>query len=95
MAYIGGGFGASVHNVLEAAVYGLPTIFGTNYQKSREAIELIEIGAALSIQNAKELKKDLPLFSNTIIWQSSSEAAQRYVVENSGATEKILSSLSL
>ncbi len=93
IAYIGGGFGASVHNVLEAAVYGLPTIFGTNYKKSREAIELIELKAAKSVQNLAELKSAIQLFQSSKLWKSYSENAKNYVAENSGATEKILSSL--
>lgn len=95
IAYIGGGFGASVHNVLEAAVYGLPTIFGTNYQKSREAIELIELHAAKSIRNADELKSAIQLFQNKENWKRSSERAKNYVQENSGAAAKILSTFAL
>jgi 3-deoxy-D-manno-octulosonic-acid transferase len=42
-AYIGGGFGVSVHNILEAAVYGCPTIFGPQHNKANEAIDLIHL----------------------------------------------------
>lgn len=51
LAYIGGGFNASVHNVLEAAVYNIPVVFGPNYHKAEEAKELIELGVAFSIND--------------------------------------------
>lgn len=95
IAYIGGGFGASVHNVLEAAVYGLPTIFGPNYKKSQEAIELIELDAAKTVRNAEELRQALQLFQSLELWKRSSGTTRNYVAENNGATEKILSWLSL
>jgi len=55
MAYIGGGFGAGIHNSLEAAVWGIPIIFGPNFKKFREAKELVQIGGAFSINNFKDL----------------------------------------
>ncbi len=54
-AYIGGGFGAGIHNTLEAAVYGLPLAFGPRYAKFREAKDLIEIGAATAVRSPAEL----------------------------------------
>ena len=55
IAYVGGGFNVSVHNVLEPAVYGLPVMFGPNHQKSLEAIALINLGGAFSFVNSFEL----------------------------------------
>ena len=55
IAYIGGGFGAGIHNILEAAVYGIPTFFGPKYQKSEEAKELIGLNAAFSISHTEEV----------------------------------------
>ena len=40
IAYIGGGFGVGIHNILEAATFGLPVIFGPNYKKFKEAVDL-------------------------------------------------------
>src|ERR1700761_7645046 len=57
MAYIGGGFGAGIHNTLEAAAFGLPVIFGPNYEKFKEAKDLIALQAGFSISNENELKK--------------------------------------
>jgi len=51
IAYIGGGFGKGIHNILEAATFGLPILFGPNFQKFNEAKELIELGAAFTINN--------------------------------------------
>ncbi|MDR2359318.1 MAG: 3-deoxy-D-manno-octulosonic acid transferase, partial [Prevotellaceae bacterium] len=55
VAYIGGGFGAGIHNTLEAAVYGIPVVFGPNYQRFREAGDLIAQGGAASYTTGKEL----------------------------------------
>ena len=60
ITYVGGGFGNDgVHNVLEAAVYGKPVVFGPVYEKFMEAVELIDAGAAFSIDNALELEETL------------------------------------
>ncbi len=48
IAYIGGGFGKGIHNILEAATFGKPIIFGPNYQKFKEAVDLIDLGGAFS-----------------------------------------------
>jgi 3-deoxy-D-manno-octulosonic-acid transferase len=56
LVYIGGGFGAGIHNTLEPAVYGIPIIFGPRYKKFKEAHDFIEIGAAKSIKNMFEFK---------------------------------------
>lgn len=48
IAYIGGGFGVGIHNTLEAAVYGIPVIFGPKYRKFKEAVSLIQEGGAFN-----------------------------------------------
>jgi 3-deoxy-D-manno-octulosonic-acid transferase len=92
ISYVGGGFGNDgVHNVLEAAVYGRPVIFGPVYEKYREAAELLEAGGAASINNALELEQVLDDFlKNHDAYINSCEAARKYVFENSGAVKKIL-----
>ena len=91
MAYIGGGFGVGIHNILEAATFGLPLAFGPNYGKFREAVELVDLGAAKSISCYEELEA---WFSQLIADESLREklgaAAVRYVHENCGATEQIV-----
>ena len=88
IAYIGGGFGAGIHNILEAATFGLPLIFGPNYNKFNEAKDLIALGGAISIANYQELNlaiKHYNIFESTI--------STDYIKNHSGATEIILESL--
>ncbi len=84
-AYIGGGFGAGIHNILEAVAFDLPIIFGPNYQKSNEAIELINKKGAVSISNYKELIAAIDVFS-----AFDKSISINYIEKNSGATKKIL-----
>jgi len=91
ITYVGGGFTKDgVHNVLEAAVYGKPVVFGPNYKKYREAIELIHAKGGESFSSADELQN---IFSSLLIqeeeWLRKSAAAKNYVLRNKGATEKI------
>jgi 3-deoxy-D-manno-octulosonic-acid transferase len=92
IAYIGGGFGKGIHNVLEAATFGLPVIFGPNYNKFREAHDLVESGGAFTFNDFDSLKNILNKFLNepeTI--QTASQICKQYISDNTGATEKILS----
>ena len=89
VAYIGGGFGVGIHNTLEAAVYGMPVVFGPKWQKFREARGLLEVGAAVSVKNYREMAKALDsAFANQ---QQMGKAATDYVNGELGATEKIYS----
>jgi 3-deoxy-D-manno-octulosonic-acid transferase len=93
IAYIGGGFGDDgVHNVLEAAVYGKPVLFGPVYEKFAEAVQLVDAGAAFSIENALELEATMQLLlKNERDYASAGQAAKDCVYANRGATQKILS----
>jgi 3-deoxy-D-manno-octulosonic-acid transferase len=92
ICYVGGGFGEDgVHNVLEAAVYGRPVIFGPEYDKYREAVELIDCEGAESVENALELEECLnDLFTRHEDYTACCEAARKYVLNNGGATNKLL-----
>lgn len=90
VAYIGGGFGAGIHNTLEAAAFGLPVIFGPKYDKFQEAKDLIEIGAAKSIHTSAELLTAFDHFKSN---EQAATAAQNYVAQKKGATEMILKAL--
>ena len=91
VAYIGGGFGVSIHNTLEAAVYGIPVIFGPKWQKFREAKGLLQAQAALSVSNYKEFANALDTaFANQ---QMMGERATQYVQSESGATTIIYNAL--
>jgi len=91
VAYIGGGFGVGIHNTLEAAAFGLPVIFGPNYQKFREARKLVALQAGFSINNAEELKQVTALLMNDPEnLERASTNARNYVQEHVGATETIV-----
>ncbi|MDR3132854.1 MAG: 3-deoxy-D-manno-octulosonic acid transferase [Prevotellaceae bacterium] len=87
VAYIGGGFGAGIHNTLEAAVYGLPVIFGPNYRRFREANDLIAQGGATSYTTAAELSA---LLLQWLADNSAGETNRQYVAQHCGATQAIL-----
>lgn len=94
IAYIGGGFGSGIHNTLEAAVFGIPVIFGPKYHKFDEAKELIQRNAAYSIESQIELTKILNQFVNDEDYRKrSGKNARDTIEENIGATEKIISSI--
>ena len=87
VAYIGGGFGVGIHNTIEAAVYGVPVVFGPNYHHFREAQGLIDAGAARSIKKYSELEAAL----ETAFEQHTTIGAKAaaYVQSELGATDKI------
>lgn len=91
IAYIGGGFGVGIHNTLEAAAFGLPVIFGPNYQKFNEARELIALKAGFSINNETELKGIVEtLINDEAFYDLTSKKVFNYVKENVGATKMIM-----
>ncbi|MDX9696274.1 MAG: glycosyltransferase N-terminal domain-containing protein [Bacteroidales bacterium] len=90
IAYIGGGFGKGIHNILEAATFGLPVIFGPNHEKFKEATDLLLLGGAKSVSNYLELKVLLDdNFSNPQQMQSNGRISSDYILKNKGATKKI------
>lgn len=90
IAYIGGGFGAGIHNTLEAAVYGIPVLFGPKYQKFKEAKDLIDQGGAFSVGNADEFASRMNDFlSYPHLLEEAGKAAGHFVKNNAGATQKI------
>lgn len=90
-AYIGGGFGKGIHNTLEAAVFGIPVFFGPEYHKFQEAKDLIDQKGAFAVQNANELYSYLlKMELKPIARQQSAAASQQYVLQNQGATLKIM-----
>ena len=93
VTYVGGGFGYDgLHNILEAAVYGKPVIFGPEYDKNFEAEEMLDCSGAISIKNAIELEKIVEqLLNDNEELKARSEAAKNYVYKNAGATDKIIS----
>ncbi len=91
IAYIGGGFGAGIHNTLEAAAFGLPVIFGTNYGKFKEAVDMIALQIGFSISNEDELKQAVHLLTNDEErYQTIRQKTAQYVSEHTGATDTIM-----
>lgn len=91
VAYVGGGFGSGIHNILEAAAFGIPVVFGPNYYKFREAVDLINQGGAFAIGRYNEFKRIIDLFrTDDRRYELSSSAVSGYVTANTGATDKIL-----
>lgn len=89
--YIGGGFGAGIHNTLEAAVFGLPLAFGPHYGKFREACDLIESGGAKSIADGAQLLEWFDrLYRDPAATQRAGEACRTYVESHRGATRRIV-----
>jgi len=96
IAYIGGGFGAGIHNTLEAAAFGLPVIFGPNYSKFKEAKDLIGLDAGFTIGNEDELKQIAgKLINDEGFYTAASLQTQKYVEEHTGATKTIIAALPL
>ncbi len=94
IAWIGGGFGKGIHNILEAAAFGLPVIFGPEYKKFREAVSLMDTGGAFSVSD-KDTTTEIfmKLLNDKNFFEKSSGACLEYVKQNTGATEKILAAL--
>lgn len=96
IAYVGGGFGVGIHNILEAAVYSIPVVFGTNFKKFREAQQLIECGGAYSVSDNQSLRS---LIDEFIQYQDTLKVAGsnagKYVESNTGVVDKVLDVLQL
>ena len=93
-AYVGGGFGVGIHNVLEAAVFGMPIFFGPNYHAFQEAKDLIDLGVATSVRNATDLSKALLDFEeNDDFYMEKRKTARKYVKGKIGGTAIILEAI--
>ena len=76
-----------IHNTLEAAAFGIPVIFGPEYQKFQEAKDLVSIGAAKSIRNVEELQNAFKELTKDPL---ASLTAEKYVTSRKGATDQII-----
>lgn len=90
-AFIGGAYGKGLHNILEAACYGVPILFGNRaYSKFQEAIDLINRGGAFEIVDYPDLKEKYEMLNLPENFLLACEVTRQYVEENLGATEKII-----
>lgn len=94
VAYVGGSFKQGIHNVLEAAVYGIPVLFGPRHGNSQEPIQLVESGGGFVVNNSTELHRAVHhLLSDETARSSAGQRASRFVQANTGATERFLDHL--
>ncbi len=95
IAYIGGGFTKDgIHNVLEAAVFGKPVIWGPNDLKYPEAIGLRNAGGGIQIKDAGSLKTTIyQLLNDTSFYKATGDAALKFVQAHAGATQKTIESI--
>jgi 3-deoxy-D-manno-octulosonic-acid transferase len=90
VAYVGGGFGKGIHNILEPAVYGAPVIFGPKYQSFIEAVNLVQHGADYSIKDYDEFKyRMMNELGDITLREHAKHISAEYIAQQKGATEKI------
>ena len=97
IAYIGGGFGVGIHNILEASVYGIPVLFGPNYQKFKEAVDMVNRGGAYSICNYSDFEQVMTKLydKGSGLYERMAKEADEYAKENRGATDKVIKAIFL
>lgn len=94
MAWVGGGFGAGIHNLNEAAVYGIPVIFGPNHGKFIEARDLLGCGGGICVRDAKQTEAALKkLVEDSSCRKKAGDAAGRYIASKTGATDIIFNKI--
>ena len=94
IAFVGGSFKMNVHNILEAAVYGIPVLFGPKIENSQEAKKLAEIGGGILVKDKRELYRSLrKLLSDEIFRTECGEKSFDYVEKHKGATDRIISEI--
>ena len=96
VAYVGGGFGVSIHNTVEAAVWGVPVFFGPNNQKFQEAQELKACGGGIEIKDYNDFAQHMDTFrKEPEQMKERGEAAGSYVSSHAGASKLILSAIDI
>ena len=91
VAYIGGAFGSGLHNILEAATFGIPILFGNkNYSKFQEAVTLTAAGGAFVVKDFENLCRQYENLSMEHEYQKTGEITAAYVNENIGASKVII-----
>jgi 3-deoxy-D-manno-octulosonic-acid transferase len=93
LAYIGGGFGVSIHNILEPAAHGLPVLIGPTHHKFQEAQTLLAEGGAFEINNEEEFRQRFTSLQKTAEMKKARTAVSEYLRANAGATNKIMEGL--
>lgn len=95
IAYVGGGFGVGIHNVLEAAVWDVPVFFGPNNKRFQEAQGLIKSGGGIEIKTYEDFEERINrLLADSAELDSCGKSAGKYVESLSGASQKIINAIS-
>ncbi len=96
VAYVGGGFGVGIHNVLEAAVYGVPVLFGPNNHRFQEARQLLDAGGGIEVTDEASFRTEMDkLLTDETYLSDCGHRAGTYVHGHAGASDKILGSIAL
>ncbi len=94
IAYVGGGFGVGIHNINEAAVYGIPVLFGPKHHKFKEAKDLVDLGGAYSFDSKVAFINTIDKLINTPnLLTHSGSIAGSYINNNIGATRLIFNKI--
>lgn len=94
VSYVGGGFGVGIHNVLEAAVWNIPVIFGPNNERFQEAQDLLASGGGRQIDDYQQFESLMNGYiADDCLRKADGDKAARYVSSKAGATGKILSAV--
>ena len=96
VAYVGGGFGVGIHNVLEAAVWNMPVLFGPNNSRFQEAQGLLKSKGGFEITDYDSFEHIMnSLMTNPEFLEESGNKAGDFVKKMTGATDLVLSQISL
>ena len=93
VAYIGGGFGVGIHNILEAVAYGKPVVFGPNYHKFQEAHDIIDLGGGMTVNEHPDVSLLRKWFTDVEVYRAASDACLQLMRRNLGSTDKILNTI--
>ncbi len=94
IAWVGGGFGRGIHNILEPATFGIPVFFGPNYPRFQEAVDLVKLKGAFVIKTYEEFINRLePLLDSTEFLENTGKINTNYIHTNIGAKTKIVNNL--
>ena len=93
VAYIGGGFGVGIHNILEAVAYGKPVVFGPNWHKFQEAHDIIELGGGMTVDEHPDVSLLEKWLTDETAYRAASDACLKLMRRNLGSTDKILNTI--
>ena len=96
VSYVGGGFGVGIHNVLEAAVWDIPVVFGPNNKHFQEAQGLMLVQGGFEIKDYQRFRDLMMRFeTDAFFLQNAGENAGAFVKSRAGATAKVMENVSL